>query len=87
MKNIRIYVATTAFLIGGSNINAFTLTCPKDNTIICNTAVVNKKYKSQRPVLKDRLYTSEAVEAEKISQYVRELLSEHFGNNCTLSYN
>jgi meiotically up-regulated gene 157 (Mug157) protein len=73
MKNIRIYVATTAFLIGGSNINAFTLTCPKDNTIICNTAAVNKKYKSQRPVLKDRLYTSEAVEAEIIK--IKKLLT------------
>lgn len=62
-RNARICILATALLVG-SNMNASTFVCLKDNTMITTQAEAAAKYKSQRPAKKDRLFTSPAVEAE-----------------------
>ena len=62
-RNARLCTLATVLFIG-SNMNASTFICPKDNTMIAKQAEITGKYKSQRPAKKDRLFTSQAVEAE-----------------------
>lgn len=62
-RNTRLCALATALLMG-SNMNAASLICPKDNTMIVHQAEIAEKYKCQRPAKKDRLFTSRAVEAE-----------------------
>lgn len=56
-----LFTAISALCIGG-NIQASELIIPIDNTRVEN--VVVKEYKTNRPALKDRLFTSKAVENE-----------------------
>lgn len=53
-----------AALLAGSNLHAANLTCLKDNTMIVKHTEAIDSYKSQRPAVKKRLFTSKAVEAE-----------------------
>ncbi len=61
-KTIGLYAAT--FLCTVNSAKAMDLTLKQDNTIVVNHAQVASAYKTNRPAVKDRLYTSKAVEAE-----------------------
>ena len=47
-RNARLCTLATVLFIG-SNMNASTFICPKDNTMIAKQAEITGKYKSQRP--------------------------------------
>ena len=95
-RNARLCTLATVLFIG-SNMNASTFICPKDNTMIAKQAEITGKYKSQRPAKKDRLFTSQAVEAEilrvknlltnsKLAWMFENCFPQHIGNNRTLSH-
>lgn len=62
-KNIGLWVITATLLIG-NQAKATEFIQAKDNTNIINRAAEIAAYKSNRPPVKKRLFTSKAVEAE-----------------------
>ena len=71
-RNVKLYALTGTLLIGG-NLYAGNYTQLSDNTTVVNRAAEVKAYKSNRPAVKDRLFTSKAVEAEIVR--VKKLLT------------
>lgn len=71
-RNIGLCGVALALLIGGKA-NAFNLTLPKDNTVVINHSRTTAEYKSNRPPVNKRLFTSTAVENEIIR--VKKLLT------------
>ena len=62
MKNRSISFYILAMVLAtGSNAQASDYVLSKDNTHVATTAL---KYKTKRPLLQDRLFVSQAVEAE-----------------------
>ena len=62
-RNIGICIITTTLLMGGPA-KATELILAKDHTSVVNQAVEIAAYKSNRPPVNKRLFTSKAVEAE-----------------------
>ena len=62
-KNISLCVIATALLMGKS-VKATDFVIVKDNTVIVNQACLAAAYKTNRPPVKKRLFTSKAVETE-----------------------
>lgn len=62
-RNIGICIITTTLLMGGPA-KATELILAKDHTNVVNQAVEIAAYKSNRPPVNKRLFTSKAVEAE-----------------------
>jgi Uncharacterized conserved protein len=62
-KHTFLYGITAAFLLGG-NMHASALTLPRDNTSIVDNVSAELTYKTNRPAVKDRLFTSKSVEKE-----------------------
>lgn len=62
-KNIGLYVFATALLMGGQA-KATELILAKDHTNVVSRSAEITAYKSNRPPVKKRLFTSKAVEAE-----------------------
>ena len=62
-RNIGICIITTILLMGGPA-KATELILAKDHTSVVNQAVEIAAYKSNRPPVNKRLFTSKAVEAE-----------------------
>ena len=62
-RNIGICIITTTLLMG-SHANATELILAKDHTNVVNQAAEVAAYKSNRPPVNKRLFTSKAVEAE-----------------------
>ena len=71
-KNISL-CAITAALFFGNHANAADFVVAKDNTVVINQACLAAAYKSNRPEMKKRLFTSKAVEAEIVR--VKKLLT------------
>lgn len=71
-KNIGICIITTTLLMG-SHAKATELVLAKDHTNVVNQAAEIAAYKSNRPPVNKRLFTSKAVEAEIIR--VKKLLT------------
>ena len=71
-RNIGICIITTTLLMGGPA-KATELILAKDHTSVVNQAVEIAAYKSNRPPVNKRLFTSKAVEAEIIR--VKKLLT------------
>ena len=71
-KDIGLWVITATLLMG-NHAKAAELVLAKDNTNIINQAAEIAAYKSNRPALKKRLFTSKVVEAEIIR--VKKLLT------------
>lgn len=71
-RNIGICIITTTLLMG-SHANATELILAKDHTNVVNQAAEVAAYKSNRPPVNKRLFTSKAVEAEIIR--VKKLLT------------
>ena len=71
-KNISL-CAITAALFFGNHVNAADFVVAKDNTVVINQACLAAAYKSNRPEMKKRLFTSKAVEAEIVR--VKKLLT------------
>lgn len=63
-KNISLCAITAALLMGGNTAGAADFVVAKDNTVVVNQACLAAAYKSNRPPVKKRLFTSKAVEAE-----------------------
>lgn len=64
MKKRNLVLCTATALLLAGNLNASEYTAPSDNTAIVNHALETAKYKSNRPPVKKRLFTSKAVEEE-----------------------
>ncbi len=73
MKKKTIGLCAVAALCMCNGANASEVTLRKDNTAVVNHAAVSAAYQSNRPEMKDRLYTSKAVEAEIVR--VKKLLT------------
>ena len=71
-RNIGICIITTTLLMGG-HAKATELILAKDHTNVVNQAAEIAAYKSNRPPVNKRLFTSKAVEAEIIR--VKKLLT------------
>ena len=71
-RNIGICIITTTLLMG-SHANATELILAKDHTNVVNQAAEVAAYKSNRPPVNKRLFTSKAVETEIIR--VKKLLT------------
>ncbi|NDV66308.1 glycoside hydrolase family 125 protein [Bacteroides sp. 224] len=71
-KSLRLCTVAAMLLIGGQ-VSASIFTLPKDNTTVVNHAAEKAAYKSNRPLKKDRLFTSKAVEEEIVR--VKKLLT------------
>lgn len=71
-KNISL-CAITAALFFGNHANAVGFVVAKDNTVVINQACLAAAYKSNRPEMKKRLFTSKVVEAEIVR--VKKLLT------------
>ena len=84
-RNIGICIITTTLLMGG-HAKATELILAKDHTNVVNQAAEIAAYKSNRPPVNKRLFTSKAVEA-KIGMDVRELFSKYPRNDSPLSHN
>lgn len=72
MKNVGLCSIVIALLVG-SKVQATDFAFPKDNTTVVNHASTTAYYKSNRPPVKKRLFTSKAVEEEIMR--VKKLLS------------
>ena len=64
MKKKTLGLCALAMLSLAHNARANEMTAARDNTIVTNHALKAAAYKSNRPALKNRLFTSKAVEAE-----------------------
>lgn len=62
-KKLGLCAIATMLIIGGQAF-ASEFTLPKDNTTVVNHALEREAYKSNRPPVKKRLFTSQVVEAE-----------------------
>ena len=64
MKKKTLGLCALAMLSLAHNTRANEMTAVRDNTTVTNHALKAAAYKSNRPALKNRLFTSKAVEAE-----------------------
>lgn len=97
MKKRNIGLCAVALFCMHNNAKAMEAFLKQDNTTVVNHAQIATAYKTNRPAVKNRLYTSKAVEAEilrvkklltnsKLGMDVRKLFSEHTGYHRTLSF-
>ncbi len=84
MKRITIGLCALAALSVQGNLYASEPAMRQDNTVVVNHAAIDAAYRSNRPAVKDRLFTSKAVE-EEIVRVKKLLKSQKLGwmfENC-----
>lgn len=96
MKKKKIGLCAVALLCMSGTAKAALPALKQDNTKVVNHAQITAAYKTNRPAVKNRLYTSQAVEAEilrvkklltnaKLAWMFENCFPQHIGYHRTLS--